>query len=137
MREDIIKQALAQRCGNSFQPGHTADATIAVLRLLHAELASVVGAQASAALIARAVHRTRTQVEWTASPVNGPSDTLLEALRDDLAARTSSECLFAGETLIFALVDHLVSLIGEPLTLRMLNSAWSTHAADQSSQENL
>ena len=137
MREDIIKQALSQRCGDASEPGQTADATIAVLRLLHGELALVVGAQASAALVAHAVHRTRTRVEWTAPPAAGPSDTLLKALRDDLAARTSAECLFAGETLIFALVDHLISLIGEPLTLRMLNSAWSTHGADQSSQENL
>ncbi|MDM0037650.1 hypothetical protein QTH89_14590 [Variovorax sp. J22G21] len=137
MREDIIRQALLQRRGDASDPGQTADATIAVLRLLHGELASVVGAQASTALVAHAVHRTRTTIEWTAPPVAGQSDTLLQALRNDLAARTSAECLLAGETLISVLVDHLISLIGEPLTLRMLNSAWGTQAADQSSQENL
>jgi hypothetical protein len=137
MREDIIKQALSQRCGDGSEPDQMAEATIAVLRLLHGELALVVGPQASAALVAHAVHRTRTRVHWTAPAAAGPSDTLLKALHDDLSKRTSAECLFAGQTLIVALVDHLISLIGEPLTLRMLNSAWSTHGAEQSSQENL
>lgn len=136
MRENIIKQTLSQRCGDGCDPGQIAETTIAVLRLLYAEIASVVGSQASGALLAHAVHRTRTAITWTVPPTSGPSDTLLEALHDDLAARTSAECLFAGETLISALVDHLVSLIGEPLTLRMLNSAWSTHGADRSSQES-
>jgi hypothetical protein len=137
MREDIIKQAISQRCGDDSGPGQIAKATIAVLRLLHGELALLVGPQASGSLVAHAVHRTRTRVDWTAPAAAGPSDTLLKALHDDLKKRTSTECLFAGQTLIVALVDHLISLIGEPLTLRMLNSAWSTQGADQSSQENL
>lgn len=137
MRLDIIKEALSRRCSDGAEPGQIAQAMIVALRLLHAELAQVVGAEASAALLAHAVHRTRTKVEWTAPLAAGPSDTLLKVLHDDLAARTSAECVFAGETLIFALVDHLVSLIGEPLTLRMLSSAWRTHGANQSSQENL
>lgn len=137
MREDIIKEALSRRCGGDSEPAQIAQGMIVALRLLHAELAQVVGTQASAALVAHAVHRTRTKVEWTAPPAAGPSDTLLRALQDDLAGRTAGECVFAGETLIFALVDHLISLIGEPLTVRMLNSAWRTQGADQSPQENL
>ncbi|MDN8618690.1 hypothetical protein [Variovorax ginsengisoli] len=136
MREDIIKQALSERYGDGSDPGPIAEATTTLLRLLHAELALVVGAQASAALVVHAVHRTRSKLDWTAPPAAAP-ETLLVALHDDLAARPTADCLFAGETLIFALVDHLISLIGEPLTLRMLISAWSTHGADQSSQENL
>ncbi|VTU39781.1 hypothetical protein [Variovorax sp. PBL-E5] len=136
MREDIIKQAVSLHCGDGSEPGQIAEAMTVVLRLLHNELTLVVGAQASTALVAHAVHRTRTQIEWAKPLAAGPFDMLLKALRDDLAARTSAECSFAGGTLISTLVDHLISLIGEPLTLRMLNSAWSTHGADQSSQEN-
>jgi len=137
MREDIIKQALSQRAGAGSDAGRMADAVIAVLRLLHAELSLVVGTQAAAALCAHALHRTRSKVEWTTPPTAAPTDKMLTALRNDLAARTPAECLFAGETLLFALVDHLISLIGEPLTLRMLHSAWGTPAADQTSQEDL
>ena len=65
------------------------------------------------------------------------NDLMFTGLRDDLAARSSTACLRAGETLIFALFDHLIALIGEPLTLRMLNAAWGAPDADPSPQENI
>ncbi|MGJ7495352.1 hypothetical protein ACSFA8_09775 [Variovorax sp. RT4R15] len=137
MREDIIKEALFLRFGIGSDAGQIADAIRVALRLLHAELALVVGAQASAALVAHAVHRTRTVVNWTMPAAAALTEAMLAALREDLAARTPADSLFAGETLIFALVDHLISLIGEPLTFRMLNLAWAVPGADQSPQEIL
>jgi len=131
MREDIIKQAIVRRAANGSDAGRIADAVVDALRLLHVELGVVVGVQASCALCAHALHRTRSKFEWTSPPTAAPTDKMLASLRDDLAARTPAESLFAGETLIFALIDHLISLIGEPLTLRMLHSAWSSPDADQ------
>ena len=137
MQDDIIKQAIAQRAGERPDSGHVADAVVDALRLLHAELGLLVGTQAAAALCSHALHRTRLKVEWTTPPSAVLSDQMLVALRSDLHARTLAQAIFAGETLLFALVDHLISLIGEPLTHRMLQSAWGASVAVQTSRENL
>lgn len=136
MQDEIIKQAIKQRAGDGTSKGDTAGAVVVTLRLLHAELGLLIGLQAASALCAHALHRTRSEVRWTTPPAATMSEQMLAALRDDLNARTPVRATFAGETLLLALVDHLVSLIGEPLTLRMLRSAWAIPTADQNFQEN-
>jgi hypothetical protein len=137
MPEETIKRAIAQRAGNSSDPGQIALAVSRSLSLLYDELTLVVGAEAAAALCAHAVHCTRPTVGWTMPPAAAFSDSTFSALRDDLSARTPETALHAGQSLLFALTDHLISLIGWPVTRRMLHAAWSTPDASQTSQENL
>ncbi|MFM9428673.1 hypothetical protein RCH10_005136 [Variovorax sp. GrIS 2.14] len=137
MQDDIIEQAIALRAGDVADSGLIADAVVTTLRLLHAELSVLVGAQAAAALCSHAMHRTQSEVEWAAPRAAALSESMLLALRADLQARTPEQALFAGKTLLFALTDHLKSLIGEPLTTRMLRSAWGTPAFDQISTEDI
>lgn len=137
MPEELIKRAIAQRAGDGSDPGQIAGAVSRTLSLLYAQLSLVVGAQAAAALCAHAVHRTRPTVGWTIPPAAAFSDSTLSALRDDLSARTPEMALHAGQSLLYALTDHLISLIGLPVTRRMLHAAWSTPDASQTSQENL
>ncbi len=136
MRDDVIKQAIAHRCADGDDAGQIADAVTGALGLLHTELSLLVGAQAATALGVHALHRTRSKIEWTMPRATALSDQTLVELRQDLAARTPIDSLYAGETLLRALVDHLILLIGEPLTHRMLHTAWNTPDATQISQEN-
>jgi hypothetical protein len=135
MRDDIIERALAERGGTSVEIGQVAQAVINALRLLHAELTLVVGTQAASSLCAHALHRTRVSIGWTMFPTVAATEDQLSGLHKDLLQRTPARALFAGATLISALVDHLVSLIGEPLTLRMLDFAWNPQADDPISRE--
>jgi len=137
MQDDIIKQAIAFRAGDVTDPGLIADGVVASLRLLHAELSLLVGAQAAVALCSHAMHRTQSEVEWAVPRAAALSESMLLALRADLRARTPEQALFAGKTLLFALTDHLKSLIGEPLTTRMLRSAWGAPAFDQISTKDI
>ncbi len=137
MPEEIIREAIAQRAGDASDPDQVAAAVSKTLGLLYDELTLVVGAEAAAALCAHAIHRTRPSVGWTMPPATSFSDSTLSALRDDLSARSPETALEAGQNLIFALVDHLIGLIGLPLTHRMMRAAWSAPDASETSQENL
>lgn len=136
MQDDVIKQAIAHRAGDGTDAGQIADAVTGALGSLHTELSLLVGAQAAAALGAHALHRTRSKIGWTMPRAPALSDQTLAALRQDLAARTPADSRYAGETLLCALVDHLIVLIGAPLTHRMLHTAWNAPDATQTSQEN-
>ena len=132
-----LNHAIARDGGGSTNSQRTADAVVRALESLHAELSAVVGAQAAASLCAHALHRTRPAFHWQVEPAAQVSAAVLQELRQDLSQRAPSESLLAGEALLVALVDHLVSLIGEPLINRMLQSAWTSPDASQTSQENL
>lgn len=136
MQDDVIRQAIAHRCADGNDAAQIADAVTGALGSLHTELSLLVGAQAAAALGAHALHRTRSKIGWTMPRATALSDQTLVELRQDLAARTPMDSRHAGETLLRALVDHLILLIGEPLTHRMLHTAWTAPDATQTSQEN-
>ena len=137
MQDEIIKRAISRHAGTDASADQVARAVVGTVKLLHAELGLLVGLEAASALCAHAVHRTRSKVKWKTPAAATVSEPMTVALLKDLRQRTPTEAVFAGETLLFALVDHLISLVGEPLTLRMLESAWTVPGADQTSQEIL
>jgi hypothetical protein len=137
MRQEIIKQALAEHAGDEADSTTVADATVGALRLLYAELGLLVGTQATGALCARSVHLTRSSFQWLSQTAVEPPGGLFTILQNDLSARDAAEARKAGEALLLTFADLLVSLIGEPLTHRLLRSAWSTPAADEPSRRKL
>lgn len=135
MHEEIIRNAIAQHTDGARNASQTADGVMLTLKLLQLQLQHVVGVAATEALGAHAVHRTRSELAWTL-PTAGPiAEAVFATVRDDLAGRKPVEVKQAGEVLLGALVRHLFSLIGEPLTYRMLHSAWHKPAADRASME--
>lgn len=68
-------------------------------------------------------------------PAAAFSDSSFSAVRDDLSARTPEDALHAGQSLLFALTDQLVSFVGLPVTRRMLHSAWRATDASATSRE--
>lgn len=137
MPSEIVKRVISQCAGDGVPSAEVAKSIIGALKSLHAELTIVVGVQAASSLIAHAMHRTRDAVGWTMAPSAVITDKALDALRDDLAARPPAGCRAAGEILLLTLVDHLISLIGQPLTRRMLHSAWNMPDAAPTSHESL
>lgn len=136
MPSEIVKRVISRCAGDGTPSADVARSIVGALTSLHAELTIVVGVQAASSLIAHAVHRTRTTVGWTLVSAAVITDKTLDALRDDLAARPPAGCRAAGEILLLTLVDHLISLIGQPLTRRMLHSAWNLPDAALTSHES-
>lgn len=137
MPSEIVKRVISRCAGDGAPSADAARSIVDALKSLHAELTMVVGVQAASSLIAHAVHRTRTTVGWTLVSSAVITDKTLDALREDLAARSPAGCCAAGEILLLTLVDHLISLIGQPLTRRMLHSAWNLPDAALTSHESL
>ncbi|MEJ8859389.1 hypothetical protein WKW79_32805 [Variovorax robiniae] len=133
MRQQIIAKALAELAGDGANPAAVADATVGALRLLHTELGSLIGSQATGALYARSLHLTRSSFQWLNQPAPDPPEAGLSTLRSDLSLRDPTEAREAGEAILLAFADLLVSLIGEPLTHRLLQSAWGRAADDEPS----
>ena len=94
------------------------------LRALFGELANLIGNHAVRALYLRAVHVSGLSLTRPGQ-ASEPLDTLLADLRQNLASRQPAEARTVAQALLESLVALLVSLIGQPLTLRLVTSAWA------------
>ncbi|MGH8796501.1 MAG: hypothetical protein ACREXI_05550 [Caldimonas sp.] len=135
MREKIIEHALGYGAGAGADPGSVALAAVRALRLLLAELEPLVGSQAVRALYTRSLHLTRVRFGWRAVEASESFDETLTGLQENLAARVPADARRAGATLLSTFAGLLGSLIGDPLTQRLLRSAWGSPSADENSEE--
>lgn len=136
MRLEIIQHAIAQCAVEGADADTVAAATARVLRLLFAELDPLVGTQAVRALYGRSLYLTRSSFEWVSPAAVEAGGDVLANLQRQLASRDAADTRRAGTTVLQTFADLLISLIGEPLTYRMLRSAWSIPAGGEPSQEN-
>jgi len=127
LRHLYIERALGP-AWNAEQADTVAAATVQALQALFAELAILIGHDAVRALYLRAMHVSLLSFER-----NVKSGQLLEALlsdlRTNLANHAPADARSAAQALLESLVALLVSLIGQPLTLRLVTSAWGSATA--------
>ena len=137
MRQRIVDFALAKGSeGNGRDVESVAEVTSRALKALLAELQSVVGQLAARALYVRSLHLARSSfVRPDISSDAETIDALLLLLRQDLDARDEPEATRAAGALLHALIELLVSLIGEHLTYRMLRTAWKVPASELSFED--
>jgi len=137
MPAQLIRKAIARGVDDPHDANRIAASVCSVLDLLQAEIAPVLGSQAALALYLHAVHRTRSTAAWRMPVASVPTSSDWTGLHADLAARPPEDAHAAGATLLSALVDHLTSLIGLPLTQRLVRSALCHADTDLPSQEPL
>ncbi|MBA3772893.1 MAG: hypothetical protein H0X13_10515 [Ramlibacter sp.] len=124
LRHLYIERALGE-AWNAGEADTVADATVQALQALIAELAMLIGNDAVRALYLRALHVSLLFFDRTA-PANQPLDALLADLRRSLTNHQPADARRAAQALLESLVTLLVSLIGQPLTLRLVTSAWGS-----------
>ena len=124
MQRALILQALAPAAAGLSGSSGVAATCIRALDALFSELEPLVGVTGTRALYLRCLHLTRESVGWPVAADGASSDALLTNLAEHIEARHADAARRASETLLTAFADLLVSLIGEPLTLRLLQSAW-------------
>jgi hypothetical protein len=135
MRQEIFRRALGDGDAADADAPAIAAATVRALRLLLAELEPLVGERAVLALYSRSLHLTRSTLPWLNATQHAAQAEALNALHDKLAARAPLEAREAGQALLLAFAGLLISLIGEPLTDRLLLSAWGGPAPGEPVQE--
>lgn len=129
MRHDMTGSANDEAGADGAETAAVAASTIRALTSLFEELKPLVGVLATQALYRRALHLARASVLLPGN--EAPSlDEQLERLRHELDNCAHADALRSSEALLHAFVDLLVSLIGRPLTFRLVRSAWGARAAE-------
>jgi len=128
LRHLYIEPALGP-AWNAEQADTVAAATVQALQSLFAALAILIGNDGVRALHMRAVHVSLKTSFTRTAQASEPLDSLLADLRQNLANRQPADARTAAQALLESLVALLVSLIGQPLTLRMVTSAWGSPTA--------
>jgi len=130
-RSPILHVYIEAALGQAWKDGAAGDVAAAAehaLRALFAELASLIGNDAVRALYLRALHVSVLSFTRPGQ-ASEPMDALLAEFRQNMRDRQPVEARRAALALLESLVALLVSLIGQPLTLRLITSAWRSPPA--------
>ena len=135
MRIEMIQIALGEGAAEGADSAAVAETTVRALTSLFAELRPLIGMLALRALYRRSVHLANSSFERPSTDL-ASADELLATLHRDLVSRDPAEARSAAVAVLLALANLLVSLIGEPLTNRMLQKAWGNLPMAESSEVN-
>ena len=130
MRPELIRSTMSAASAESGEAEAVAESAIEAMSALFKELNPLVGTLATQALYRRALHLARSSFEHPGVERTTSLDEQLVQLRRELAARAPADAARAGAALRRAFADLLVSLIGRPLTHRLLRSAWGLSSAE-------
>jgi hypothetical protein len=136
-REMLLKTmqiALKSRIDGASSAATVADASFSLWQQMSAKLAPMIGHRGVDVLVNRAVHLTSASYLWLEMAADQKAgDTLLACIRVRLAGQDTATAMEASHSLLETFVDLLASLIGEPLTERLLGPVWAapctTHKA--------
>lgn len=102
-----------------------ADTAIALWEQMATQIISIVGEGGFNSLYARSLFLTASHYPWLASGALSPqTGQRFAELKICLEGQTPAEGVAANNLLLITFTDILTSLIGEQLTMRILQSAW-------------
>lgn len=105
-------------------------------RSMAEQIISVVGQGGFQSLYARSIFLTQRSHPWLVQPADSlASDLSFTALSTCLAEQSPAQAQEANALLMRTFTDLLASLIGEPLTVRILKTAWGADADDLTDKE--
>lgn len=126
MNQEAIRRTLAHRAGNAADAKAVAEAAISTWHQAAVRLAPVIGPQGVDVLFRRSLHLTKSTVPWlTMAMDDGDCAALLATLQARLAEREAAAAHEASYALLTNFTELLASLIGPPLTERLLAPIWA------------
>ena len=118
-------------------PADVAANVVAVLRDLEAALSPVIGQRGVAAVCHRSLHLSARRHRCLGAVSFDPAAAIdLERLAQLLAVRPGDVARAAGDALIQAYHDLLISLLGAALTHRLVGGIWPGFADAPAAQDN-
>ena len=129
-RHLLIERLMAQR------PESVADAAINLWAQMATQIISIVGEDGFNSLYARSVFLAQPTFPWlTTSSLSQQNDQRFAKLKKGLEGQAPSQAREANSLLLLTFTGILAALIGEPLTTRILCSAWGDDASTSTSKE--
>lgn len=135
-RRQVIQRLLSDKAGPGATPHAIAEAAVHTWTQAQTVLAQLIGENGVQALYARSLHLTQATYPWLATveaPAPGPAP--LSDLKSSLERRSASDAAEASSAFLAGFETLLISLIGEALSTRLLNSAWPDGDSGTTSQE--
>jgi len=115
-----------------------ADAVMATWRAIEQALHPIIGQRGVAALFNRSLRLVSATHPWLAAGCGGALDAVdPSALRAALLQQPAAVAAEGGEALFWSFHQLLASLIGAPLTNRLLHSVWAPSTGDTPAQDLL
>lgn len=120
-----IHGTLTQHAGNAPDASAVLGAVSRTWQFMAAQLEPVIGVRGVNVLLDRALYMTGKNFPWLAQvgPLEAGADPLTR-LRARFASHDATDVADAGCALLITFTELLASLIGEPLTERLLASVW-------------
>ena len=113
-----------------------AEVVAAMFQSIDQTLVPIVGQRGMAALYKRTLHLARPTCPWLpVTPEDVSTGIDIAALTAALAQRTAADAAAAGARLLHNFHALLTTLIGEPLTERLLRSVWATFLSGPSARD--
>ncbi|MGV8941007.1 MAG: hypothetical protein ACOH1P_05615 [Lysobacter sp.] len=134
-----LSETLRTRVGASVDPARVADVLIGILREIEATLGPTLGTHGVLLLIRRGFYLTPSLRPLLASTPTGAqldADSHFDALREMLLNQTIADALTVGTVLLQTFYDLIVTLVGLPLTERLLRSVWASYSSGMPAPES-
>jgi hypothetical protein len=113
-----------------------ADAAINLWEQMATQIISIVGEDGFSSLYVRSVFLAQPTFPWLASSSLSPqTDQRFAELKTSLEGQMPVQAREANSLLLLTFTGILAALIGEPLTARILRSAWGNDASYSTSKE--
>lgn len=124
---------LRARVGESVDPARVADVLVTIMREVETALGPVIGVRGVALLYRRSLYLTpklHSLLAITPDEARGlPTSLDFGALRSLLAQHSVADSIRDGSALLQTLYDLLVTLVGLPLTERLLRPVWANYSS--------
>ncbi len=135
-RREAIRIMLMQRAGSASDTNAIAQATVDIGHQMATRLAPVIGARGVDVIFSRALHQTSSAFPWLAiAEDHGDIALRLASLKAHFAGQETATAAQGSSALLSTVTELLASLIGEPLTERLLDSVWPPPASPASEQD--
>jgi hypothetical protein len=127
----------ARQRGPDGDGAHAAQVLQAIWADIDAALMPIVGVRGLAALCGRSLHLTRVDFAWLGAAIDGRAEAQsgVEAFCALLAQQDDAAATACAQAFMRNFRDLLTSLIGVPLTERLLRAAWTATSANRTSAD--
>jgi hypothetical protein len=127
---NLTRRLIALEAARDDPSGAHAPRAVRVLETLRAPLSRLAGAAGFHALLSRALALAKAE-DATLNPVQARADGSLEGFEGDRHGPAAGAGEGGGAVVVARLLGLLVTLVGEPLTLRLVRDAWPDAPADE------
>jgi hypothetical protein len=132
-----LSRTLESSGGLDAPPAAVADAAVQAWIRAASELTPLVGIEGVRALYARCMVLARETYPWLPpSDISTAQMKVLADLRESLEARTAADAIEATTAFLVSLTQLLGTMIGEALTMHLLDSAWGHDVPDKSTRRS-